>query len=218
MLICNVQCEICNEILAFFHHGPFAIIPRMSLHQVLFYFITGIMFMAALFVILAKNPIYSVLSLLVSMSCLALHFLLLGSPFLAILQMLIYAGAVLVLFIFVVMLLNLQEEKRPARERMVFLPAGAILAFSCFVMLTVLILSSPQRSLVQASDPSRGRPVLHSAGPTPTSVADLARSIFTTHFFPFEMTSFIMLVAVIGAVTLVRRPKTSEKGQGVRGK
>lgn len=167
----------------------------MLFQEVLFFIVVGIMLVSALFVVFLQNPVYSVLSLLISLSSLSLLFLFLGSPFLAILQMLIYAGAVLVLFLFVIMLLNLQEESSKTLKHSVLTPMGAILSFTFFGLLTSIILAT--RHLA--------KPATHH---NVTSVADLAFALFTTHFLPFEMTSFLMLVAVIGAVTLVRKPKS----------
>jgi len=171
----------------------------MLLHEILFFLVVGIMLVSALFVVFLKNPVYSVLSLLISLSCLSLLFLFLGSPFLAVLQMLIYAGAVLVLFLFVIMLLNLQEESARTTKHGVLIPVGAVLSLT-FLGLLVLIILSPRHLNTPTATP------IHI-----TSVADLAYALFTTHFLPFEMTSFLMLVAVIGAVTLVRKPKESDK-------
>lgn len=165
-------------------------------HQGIFFVASGVMLAAAACVVLIPNPIYSVLSLLVCLSALSVLFLILGSPFLAILQMLVYAGAVLVLFLFVVMLLNLQEEASKTLKKTVFTAAGGFLAV---LVLGLLI------TIIRAADH------LHQVtrAPQVTQVKDIAIMLFTTYLLPFEMTSFLMLVAVIGAVTLVRKkPKT----------
>ena len=160
-----------------------------------FYLFSGVMLTAALLVVFSRQPIYSVLSLLVAMFCLAALFVMLGAYFVAALQILLYAGAVLVLFLFVIMLLNLDKDAlarlRPFTRRGV----GTVVAVLFVLQLIGLITRS-------AIGPSS------SASPTHTTetgtVAQIGRLLFTKYLLPFELTSFLILAAIIGAVTLAR--------------
>jgi len=162
---------------------------------VFFYTFTGLMLTAALSVVLHRHPIYSVLSLLVAMFCLAGLFVMLGAYFVAALQVLLYAGAVLVLFLFVIMLLNLEPDSL-ARLRAFTLPtAGALAALILFALL-VRLFTSP------------GGP----PAPTPAAAADgsveaIGQLLFTDYLLSFELTSFLILAAIIGAVTLAKQPR-----------
>ena len=155
-----------------------------------FYAFAALMLAAALSVVFNRQPVYSVLSLLVVMFCLAALFVMLGAYFIAALQILLYAGAVLVLFLFVIMLLNLEPEAL-ARMRIITLRgAGTIAATLLFAILArVLIVSAPS----QPADVSG-------------TVEAVGRELFSNYLLPFELTSFIILAAVIGAVTLTKSP------------
>ena len=154
-----------------------------------FYIFTGLMLSAALSVVLNRQPIYSVLSLLVVMFCLAALFVMLGAYFIAALQILLYAGAVLVLFLFVVMLLNLEPESLARMRAFTLRGAGTVTAAFLFFCLA--------RVLGSVGEPGGGE----AAG----TVEAVGRALFSTYLLPFELTSFIILAAIIGAVTLAKR-------------
>jgi NADH-quinone oxidoreductase subunit J len=157
-----------------------------------FYAFAGLMTLAALSVVFNRQPVYSVLSLLVAMLCLAGLFVLRGAFVLAALQILLYAGAVLVLFLSVMMLLNLEPETL-ARMR-VFTLAGIGTAVA-------LLLGSILARLFLT-----GAPLPAAAGPADHGTIEAAgRLLFTTYLLPFELISFIILAAIIGAVTLAKQ-------------
>ena len=164
---------------------------------VFFYAFTALMLLAAGSVVLNRHPIYSVLSLLVMMFCLASLFIMLGAYFVAALQVLLYAGAVLVLFLFVIMLLNLEPEILARTRVFTLRTVGTVVAFTLFALLVKLI----------------GRP----AGELPLSelhapngnVESIGHFLFTRYLLPFELTSFLILAAIVGAVTLGKH-KSSE--------
>jgi len=162
------------------------------LEAVCFYAFAALMLIAALSVILNRQPIYSVLSLLVVMFCLAALFIMLGAYFVAALQVLLYAGAVLVLFLFVVMLLNLERETL-ARMRVFTLRGVGTAAAMCLLILLWKMLASPQAA-ARFTDAATARG--HG------SIEAVGRALFTTYLVPFELTSFLILAAIIGAVTL----------------
>ena len=153
---------------------------------------SGLMLAAALLVVCSRRPMYSVLSLLVAMFCLAGLFVMLGAFFVAALQILLYAGAVLVLFLFVIMLLNLGQE---ARERVTLSGrAGAGIVVAALFCLELAWL------LKQRAGPRDFAGVAAADG----TVAEIGRLLFTTYLLPFEITSFLILAAIVGAITLAR--------------
>ena len=160
---------------------------------VFFYAFTFLMLAAALAVVTNRRPTYSVLSLLVVMFCLAALFVMLGAFFVAALQVLLYAGAVLVLFLFVIMLLNLQPEAIARTRAFTLRAAGTLAAALLFSWLTHLFLTA-------ADD----RP-LYAVPALSGSVESIGRRLFTDYLLPFELASFLILAAIIGAVTLARR-------------
>ena len=163
---------------------------------VCFYVFSALMLLAALLVVFSRQPVYSVLSLLVVMFCLAALFVMLGAYFVAGLQVLLYAGAVLVLFLFVLMLLNLEQDVLARAKRFTLGGAGALAA---------LLLLAALLRIVQSSGPAA--PAARLVPPAGT-VESVGRLLFTAYLLPFELTSFLILAAIIGAVTLAKqRPR-----------
>ena len=160
---------------------------------VCFYLFSAVLLTAAVLVVGSRQPVTSVLALLLAMFCLAALFVMLGAWFVAAIQILLYAGAVLVLFLFVIMLLNLAPEAlarlRPFTLRGIGTVVGALF---CVQLVGIVVRAAGQ------------------AGPTAAStwtVRDVARLLFTTYLLPFELTSFLILAAIIGAITLARGNK-----------
>ena len=149
---------------------------------------------SGLMVILQKNPIASVLYLVLAMFCTAALYVLLAAPFIAILQIIVYAGAVMVLFLFVIMLLNLNrihEGGAPILKIMGVLVAGVMLVVTAVVV----------RSVAIPADSGFLRQLQVGFG----SVEAVGRALFTTYLLPFEIASFLLLAAIIGAVVLAKR-------------
>lgn len=163
-------------------------------HAIFFYVFSSVMLLAAAIVILNRRPIYSVLALLVVMFCLAALFVMLGAYFLAAVQVLLYAGAVLVLFLFVMMLLNLQPEERAHRRGI------ALRRFAVFALVGLLV-----QQLLKAFLSPKDNRALDTVPAVDTSVESIARLLFTDYLLPFELASFLILAAIIGAVTLSRQ-------------
>ncbi len=160
------------------------------LEAVVFYTVGGLLLAAALCVIASPQPIYSVLSLLLAMFFLAILFVMLGAYFVAALQILLYAGAVLVLFLFVIMLLNLKPELLP-HVGSTYRRTAAIVAASAFC---AQIIWFATRSRVTEPPGAPAAPV--------GDVAQIGRLLFSKYLLPFEFTSFLILAAIIGAITL----------------
>ena len=171
---------------------------------VCFYTFTGIMLVAACSVVANRKPIYSVLSLLVVMFCLASLFVMLGAYFIAALQVLLYAGAVLVLFLFVIMLLNLQPEELARRTPYIMRWTGTAAALALFYLLFRILAHS------------RPEPPLSAVAAADSSVEAIGRLLFTRYVLPFELASFLILAAIVGAVTLAKQRPPFDSAQGGR--
>jgi NADH-quinone oxidoreductase subunit J len=163
----------------------------------LFYLFGAIAVVASLLVIAQKNPIYSVLLLIASFGALSGLYVLLDAPFVAVTQIIVYAGAIMVLFLFVVMLLNAPHEETEYDERVhpLLRPGptwfGGLLAAG----LLVEVVWALARHSESGAFP-RG---------AVSSVRTIGRALFTDYAFPFEVTSVLILVAMMGAVVLARR-------------
>ncbi|MCG6920571.1 MAG: NADH-quinone oxidoreductase subunit J [Acidobacteria bacterium] len=163
----------------------------MMIDAVLFYVFAAIAVASAVVVIGQRNPMYSAFALVVTLCSVAVIFGLLGSPFIAVLQVIVYAGAIMVLFLFVLMLLNVKREKdSPSRGQRTL--SGVALA-----LVTVLVLQAGAVLL-------RSRPT-----PAPdydASTFEMAKILFSPHFlYAFEATSILILAALVGAVVLAKK-------------
>ena len=151
---------------------------------------------AAVNFLLQRHPINSALSLVVVMMSLAVLYWSLGAEFLAAAQVIVYSGAVMVLFVFVVMLLNAGEEERTTGSRAAYI-AGFPGAAAIFCLLSFVFLSERQ-ALGLANI---GGYLTHASD----NIADISRVLFRDLLLPFEVTSILILVAILGAVVLARK-------------
>jgi len=169
---------------------------------VTFYLLAGIAVVASALVIGQRNPMYSVLLLIVSFAALAGLYIVLDAPFVAMAQMIIYAGAIMVLFLFVVMLLNAPQEdgaewdrthplRRPGVARIGILLAVVLVAELGWALTKVVALDTPVGARAD--------------GALVGSVRELGKVLFTDYAFAFEATSLLILVAMVGAVVLARK-------------
>jgi NADH-quinone oxidoreductase subunit J len=154
---------------------------------------------SSLVVVAHKNPIYSTLSLVLTLFSVAVLFVMLGAPFIATLQLLIYAGAILVLFLFVIMLLNVgREESVPGGHRAQL--AAALIGGLAFAGMLWLLLRPALAAGLRP--PPLGEQLV--------SLAGLAQELFAEYLLPFEIVGLLLLVAVIGATVIARRPTAEE--------
>lgn len=162
------------------------------LHYILFFIFAAMAVGGAVNLLAQKHPISSALSLIVVMASIAGLYMLLGAEFVAVIQVIVYAGAIMVLFTFVIMLLNAGEEERT--------PGGSRIAwmFGFPAMLAVGLLVA--WALVERN-PSMAVP----AGALYGSGKDIGRLLFRSYLLPFEITSVLILIAIMGAVVLARR-------------
>jgi NADH-quinone oxidoreductase subunit J len=164
----------------------------------LFYlFATGAVISAAM-CILRRNPISAVMWLVATMFSLAGIFLLLQAPFIAAIQVLVYAGAVMVLFLFVVMLLNLDVPATDMRGPMSVAGSIAVVGL-LLVELGALWAYTPERLAAEAAQAATRPPV------SDNIVLDVAAPLFNVYLIPFEVTSVLLLAAIVGAVVLAKR-------------
>lgn len=164
---------------------------------ILFYFFGGLAVASAFVVITARNPVASALFLLVTLGSLAALFVILDAQFVAVLQVIVYIGAILVLFLFVIMLLNLgrtyRSDLRAVPWRLVAAGAGLALAVELGIVLgSGRTAAGPGPEGLEAIQRSRG------------VVAPLAELLFSDYLVPFELTSVLLLVAIVGALVLAK--------------
>jgi NADH-quinone oxidoreductase subunit J len=160
----------------------------------LFWFFALLMLAFGVGVILNRNPVASALSLVASFLCLAALFVGLNAYFIAVIEVLVYAGAVMVLFLFIIMLLDLRAEQR--RRFNLFALCGGTLVTLGFVAELVLVLS-------RFTLGRKPFPTLSSS--TSDDVREVGMTLFTTHNLPFQVTGVLILVATIGVVVLSKR-------------
>src|SRR5687767_14860304 len=167
--------------------------------SVSFYVFWAIALIASLGVIVQRNPMHSVMLLITSFGALAGLYVLLDAPFSAVTQIIIYAGAIMVLFLFVVMLLNVpREEPAPISPAGVFGTTGLKIGAVLSVVLAVEVIWALSRLGRAGFGPD-------SEASSISSVARIGGQLFTQHAFAFEATSILILVAMVGAVVLARR-------------
>lgn len=169
----------------------------MSVAMLVFFACGILAVLGAIGLILARQPVHSALSLVLVMVALAVLYLLLGAAFIAAIQILVYAGAIMVLFVFVIMLLNAGAEVRTNLSK---------LARWVGVPLAVLFLVEMAYAFVHEYS---GRTALAAggavAGPVPASTEQLSVKLFTEFVLPFELTSILILIAVMGALVLAKK-------------
>jgi NADH-quinone oxidoreductase subunit J len=174
-----------------------------TMHLILFIVFAGICLAGAINLLLQSHPINSALSLIVVMTSLAVLYLLLGAEFLAAAQVIVYGGAIMVLFTFVIMLLNAGREARTfgsSAAQAVGFPAVVVI----LAVIATVILHAQGLGVATLSDA------------TITTTEDLSTVLFTKLLLPFEVTSILILIAILGAVALARHDDESTQGSAER--
>jgi NADH-quinone oxidoreductase subunit J len=162
------------------------------MEQSLFYVFAAVAVASSLVMVLQRNPVTAAMNLVLAMFAVAALFVLLNAHFMAAIQLLVYAGAVMVLFVFVIMLLNLQEEELRWRKRNFLHVLSVALVIFSFLQIRELLDRTPSEPL----------PKLDSAFGTTQAVGKL---LFSDYLLPFELTSVLILAAIVGAVVLAKR-------------
>ena len=158
----------------------------------LFYIFAAVAILAGLSVVLQRTPVYSALSLIVVLCSLAVVYLLLGAEFLAVVQVIVYAGAIMVLFVLVIMLLNAHREEPTDRSRVARILGAPLLVVFLGEVLYAIWRQFPPEQTTAASQADAG----------PRAIGEL---LFRNYVLPFEVTSILILVAVLGAVVLAKK-------------
>lgn len=170
----------------------------MTLDLILFLILALISVAAALAMLYSRNAIYSALFLIINFVTIAVFYLLLGAPFLAMAQVSVYAGAIMVLFLFVIMLLGAEQLRQSQTlnwQQPLAIGLGIVLVVESMVV--IFVRSNPKELL-----PSFASLTAESGGP-----AAIAEVLFNKYLLPFEVTSILLLVAMIGAIVLTKGEK-----------
>jgi NADH-quinone oxidoreductase subunit J len=170
----------------------------MSAPLIVFFVLAAMAVLGAISLILQRHPIHSALSLIVVMVALAGLYLLMGAEFVAAVQIIVYGGAIMVLFVFVIMLLNAGVEERTNFSKMAGW-AGVPLAIALMAALLAAVVTHPSESVQAAAQ---------TGAVAPTKA--LAGLLFENFVYPFELTSFLILVAILGAIVLAQREKVTQ--------
>lgn len=176
--------------------------------MILFFILAIVAIFGALMVVTRKSPVSSAIYLILTMCSLAGLFALLGAIFLAVFQIIVYAGAIMVLFLFVIMLLNLRRDEFGSDPRIVqkylgFALAGLILIQGAFIVGWALKSLPAAETSISAETPGTGeRAEFENQYSSAESVAE---TLFTRFAYPFEVTSVLLLAAILGAVVIARR-------------
>ncbi len=158
----------------------------------LFYFLSFLAIMFALMVVFSKNPVHSVLYLVLTFFTIAGHYVLLNAQFLATVHVIVYSGAIMVLFLFVIMLMNLNKETEPHKS--IWLKVSATVASG--LLLVVLVGSLKGASSIQPAN---------TFNPAIGLIENLGTTLFRDFLLPFEVSSILLLAAMVGAVMLGKR-------------
>ena len=164
----------------------------MEITQILFWFLTALALVAAVGVVTSKNPIYSVLWLIVVFFAISGHYILMNAQFLAIVNIIVYAGAIMVLFLFVVMLMNLNREAEPVKN--IYMKMAGIISGMLLLIIIVAALSG-----------SAAQDTVIKPGTSIGLIKNLGNALFTKYVVPFEIASVLFLSAMVGAIVIGKK-------------
>ena len=163
----------------------------MSITEILFWMLSAITLFSALMVVISRNPVYSVLWLIVTFFTISGHYILLNAQFLAIVNIIVYAGAIMVLFLFVIMLMNLNRDTEPQKNKWLKL-AGAVAGGSLLLVL-VAALRHTEKNMAELESGDLGL------------IQNLGKVLFHEYVVPFEISSILFLSAMVGAVVIGKK-------------
>lgn len=170
----------------------------MNVIEILFWFLSALAIASALLVVLSKNPVHSVLWLIVVFFAISGHYVLLNAQFLFIVNLIVYAGAIMVLFLFVIMLMNLNTDTEPQKNK--WLKMAGVLAGGCLMLVFVAALkrvgaetTDAKEMMIQMGEGNIG--LIHNLG----------KALFSEFVLPFEISSVLFLSAMVGAVVIGKK-------------
>lgn len=180
----------------------------------LFFLFGGLALVGALGVVLAPNPVHSALFLVQTLLCVAVLFLLQDAELLAAVQVIVYAGAIVVLFIFVIMLLGV--DRRESLTETLRFQRPIALALGALVLVEILLLAG--HTWATGARTTSGVPI-SGGGDFGNNIERVARLLFTDFLWPFQLTAVLLVIAVVGSVALARRSgQPSGKQEDAQGK
>lgn len=160
--------------------------------EYLFYFLSFLAFLCGLMVVISKSPINSILYLIVTFFAIAGHYLLLNAQFLAIVHIIVYAGAIMVLFLYIIMMMNLNVDNEPTKS--VFLKIAAVGSAGLLLIVLVASLKGAEKMMpVNGYDTNVGL------------IKNLGKTLFGEFLFPFEAASILLLAAMVGAIMIGKK-------------
>ena len=165
----------------------------MNVSEILFYFLSVLALGSAIMLVVSKNPVHSVLWLIVTFVAITGHYILMNAQFLGIVNLIVYAGAIMVLFLFVIMLMNLNAETEPKKNK--WLRLAGVVAGGCLLFVLVAALKDADK---------KGQMVLY-GGSDIGLIENLGKVLFTDYVIPFEISSVLFLSAMVGAVVIGKK-------------
>ncbi len=173
----------------------------MSIALILFCVLSVVTLATAFLTIFTKNPIHSAIYLVICFFSIAGHYLLLNSQFLAIVHIIVYSGAIMILFLFTIMLMNLNKEDEVHKPRVTRWAAVILFCLMCLVLITIFVNSKPIMGEYIAT------------GEDYQSIKVLGKVLLNEYMVPFEYASILLLVAMIGTVLLSKKEKTGRTNE-----
>ena len=165
----------------------------MGATQILFWFLSILALVSAVMVVVSKNPVHSVLWLITVFFAISGHYIMLNAQFIGIVNLIVYAGAIMVLFLFVIMLMNLSTDTEPQKNK--WLKLAGIIAGGCLMLVLVAALRDAEVAgkIAQLKDGDIGL------------INNLGKALFTDYVVPFEISSILFLSAVVGAAVIGKK-------------
>ena len=164
----------------------------MNITHLLFWILSAVAVFSAIMVITRKNPVYSVLYLIITFFAISGHYILMNAQFLALVNVIVYAGAIMVLFLFVLMLMNLNKESEPLKNKYL-LWSGAIVGGMLLLIFTDALRTQTAENVKEISHGNIGL------------IKVLGNALFTEYVLPFELSSILFLSAMVGAVVIGKK-------------
>lgn len=164
----------------------------MGITPILFWFLSAMALFSALMVITSRNPIYSVIWLILVFFAISGHYVLLNAQFLAVVNIIVYAGAIMVLFLYVLMLMDLKKETEPQKNRWLKI-AGALAGGSLLLVLVAALKKVDMNTIAETRTGDIGL------------IENLGKVLFTDYVIPFEIASILFLSAMVGAVVIGKK-------------
>ena len=169
----------------------------MEITKILFWFLTVLALSGAIGVVASKNPIYSVLSLIIVFFAISGHYVLMNAQFLAIVNIIVYAGAIMVLFLFVIMMINLNAETEPVKNIYMKM-AGIISGLTLMIVLVAALSHSENATIVMKQGTGIGL------------TENLGKALFNDYVIPFEISSVLFLSAMVGAILIGKKESVKQ--------